>query len=96
MVIRPPQGSRSKIPWGPLSLITVFFALGVFQVAGNTKFFEEMFIDDRGIEGGPITWLTEHFDDPVNTFASVAYILANFLMDGMLVRVHLESLSKRN
>ena len=50
-----------------------------------------MWIDERNIEGGPIGWLTEHFSDPVNTFASVAYILANFLMDGMLVSLILYS-----
>lgn len=91
MVINPPSpigqpsNIRRRIPWGPLSFIFIFFALGVFQVAGNTKYFERMWIDDRNVPGGPIGWYTEHFDDPVNTFASVAYILANFLMDGMLV-----------
>ena len=79
---------KLKIPWGPLLLVSTFFALGVFQVAGNISFFQKMWIDERNIEGGPIAWLTEHFDDPVNTFASVAYILANFLMDGTLVSVY--------
>ena len=83
-----------RIPWAPFLLTFTFFALGVFQVAGNIKFFEKMWIDERNIEGGPIGWLTEHFSDPVNTFASVAYILANFLMDGMLVSRFISFMSK--
>ena len=44
-----------------------------------------MWIGERDIEGGPVGWYSNHFGDPVNTFASVAYIMATLLQDGMLV-----------
>jgi hypothetical protein len=62
------------------------FALGTIQAGANAKYAEEIWVDDRGIEGGPLAWLEEHFGDPVNTLASSAYVVATMLADGMLVR----------
>lgn len=68
-----------------LGLVVFLFALGTFQIGGNTKFNEMMWIDDRNIPGGPDAWVAEHYDNPVNTFQNVAYIIANFLADGSMV-----------
>ena len=72
--------------WSFVYVWTVF-ALGTFQAGGNIKFFEKMWIDDRDVPGGPAGWYANFFGDPVNTFASVAYIIAALLQDGMLVSV---------
>jgi hypothetical protein len=76
--------------WTYIYVWTVF-ALGTFQVAGNIKFFEKMWIGDRNVPGGPVGWYSNFFGDPVNTFASVAFIIATLLQDAMLVSGRLQS-----
>ncbi|TDL29997.1 hypothetical protein BD410DRAFT_703038, partial [Rickenella mellea] len=77
------SGQKLSIPL--LAFVCSLFTLGTISIAANTKFSEEMWIDDRNIPGGPIAWLTEHYSDPVNTLGNAAYIFANFLADGVLL-----------
>ncbi|TDL29699.1 hypothetical protein BD410DRAFT_833964 [Rickenella mellea] len=68
-----------------LVFVCALFTLGTITIACNTKFSEQMWIDDRNIPGGPIAWLETHYSDPVNTLGNAAYIFANFLADGVLL-----------
>ncbi|KAH8104315.1 hypothetical protein DFH11DRAFT_1519658 [Phellopilus nigrolimitatus] len=77
--------SRSKISWPFLAFACTMLALGTIQVGCNTKFDEMMFIDDRNIPGGPDAWLETMYDVPVDDLGNTAYIVANFLADGVLL-----------
>jgi hypothetical protein len=77
-----------KMPIWQFIHVWIMFALGTIQVAGNAKFYEHMWIDERDIPGGPSSFLTTHFDDPFNTLATSGYIAAIFLQDSVLVSVH--------
>lgn len=63
----------------------MLFAMGTVNLACNTKMTELMFIDNRGYPGGPNGWFIAYYSEGVNTAGNVAYIVANFLADGLLV-----------
>ena len=63
----------------------ILFFLGTLIIAGNTKFAEEIWIDDRNVPGGPVAWLIEHYSDPANIMMCGSYVAANFFTDGILV-----------
>lgn len=73
------------MPLWQFAYVWIMFALGTIQAAGNAKFYERMWIDDREIPGGPSSFLTTHFNDPFNTLATSGYITAIFLQDSVLV-----------
>ena len=63
----------------------MLFAMGTVNLACNTKMTELMFIDNRGYPGGPNGWFIAYYSEGVNTAGNVAYSVANFLADGLLV-----------
>lgn len=70
---------------GYIICICALFVLGTIQLATNTKYYEMMWIDDRNFPGGPIAFFTTQFSVPINTVGGVAFILADFLADAILV-----------
>ena len=66
-------------------ILWIMFVLGTFKFAGATNFFQRMWIDKRGTNGGPVEWYTEHFGDPVNTLSSASGPPSIFLQDAVLV-----------
>lgn len=76
---------KQKMATWQFIYVFVMFALGTFEIAGNVKFYEKMWIDERNILGGPFVWVTKHFGDPVNTFANAADATAILLQDSVLV-----------
>ncbi|KAJ7697027.1 hypothetical protein B0H17DRAFT_1052646, partial [Mycena rosella] len=78
---------RAKVqrPWGLIAYVVVMFILGSLGLAGNAKFNEMTFIDDRNIPGGPNAFTSEFFTTPVNVMAFVAYIMMSWLADGLVL-----------
>lgn len=75
----------AKLPKSSIALVSVLFILGTLMIAGNTKFEEMMWIDDRNFPGGPDAFLQLDYDNPVMTMVNSSYIIANFLANGVLV-----------
>lgn len=80
-----PDVRASKLSKFSIAFVSVLFTLGTLMLAGNAKFGEMMWIDDRNIPGGPNAWFEDHFDTPVMIMVNSAYIIANFLANGVLV-----------
>ncbi|KLO05094.1 hypothetical protein SCHPADRAFT_884040 [Schizopora paradoxa] len=70
---------------GYIICVCILFVLGTIQLGTNTRYYEMMWIDDRNFPGGPIAFFTSEFSLPVNTVGGVAFILADFLADAILV-----------
>ncbi|KAI0649025.1 hypothetical protein C8Q79DRAFT_488197 [Trametes meyenii] len=70
-----------------LLLVYVFalFALGTINFAGNTRITQLMFIDNRAYPGGPNAWFKANYNNVNVTDGNAAYIIANFMADGLLL-----------
>lgn len=55
----------AKLPSASVAFICVIFILGTLMIAGNTKFDEMMWIDDRSFPGGPDAFLQLDYDNAV-------------------------------
>ncbi|TDL25354.1 hypothetical protein BD410DRAFT_636923 [Rickenella mellea] len=68
-----------------LAFVCALFTLGTIFIGANTKFVQQAFIDNRNIPGGPIAWFHLHYDNNVPILGNTAYIISNFLADGVLL-----------
>ncbi|KAI0359767.1 hypothetical protein OH77DRAFT_1434208 [Trametes cingulata] len=78
------RDGRGRSRW-LLVYIFMLFAMGTVNVACNTRMTQLMFIDNRGYPGGPNAWFFTFYSTGVNIAGDVAYIVANFLADGLLL-----------
>ncbi|KAH9478938.1 hypothetical protein JR316_0009401 [Psilocybe cubensis] len=73
----------SKLPL--IIYISLIFILGTLIIGSGSKMTQLSFIDYRNIPGGPATFEEVEFSIPVDEVANVAYVLANWFADGMVV-----------
>ncbi|TDL25367.1 hypothetical protein BD410DRAFT_717805 [Rickenella mellea] len=76
------KNSRGYTTMFLLAFVCALFTLGTIFIGANTKLMQQAFIDNPG---GPIAWLHLHYDNPVPVLGNTAYIIANFLADGVLL-----------
>lgn len=79
-------GSGRFQSWFLVGFIFLLFLMGTINLACNTKMNQLMFIDNRDFPGGPNAWFFTNYNSGINTAGNAAYIIANFLADGLLVR----------
>ncbi|KAJ7456070.1 hypothetical protein FB451DRAFT_616830 [Mycena latifolia] len=75
------QRPRAQIAWQLVVTVVALLALGSVAVAGNAKFSQMTFIDDRDYPGGPNGVATALFSRWANMMAWVSYILMGWLTD---------------
>lgn len=69
-------------------LLSILLLTGAtINLAGNVVLSEEAWVDDRGVDGGPIAWLTTACVGPNCALGNYGYIISNFFADGLLVSV---------
>ncbi|PSS05386.1 hypothetical protein PHLCEN_2v3875 [Hermanssonia centrifuga] len=67
-------------------LLSILLLTGAtINLAGNGVLSEEAWIDDRGVDGGPIAWLTTACVGPNCALGNYGYIISNFFADGLLL-----------
>ena len=69
-----------------IAYVCLLFATGTLNLACNSRMIQLEFIDNRNFPGGPNAWLLVFYSDGINTTGNAAYIVANFLAVGLLVR----------
>ncbi|KAJ7035286.1 hypothetical protein C8F04DRAFT_535230 [Mycena alexandri] len=79
------QLPRAKIPWGLVTYVCAMFTFASIGFAGNAKFNQMTFIDDRNIPGGPNAFTVEFYSTWVNIMSFAAYVLMSWLADGLLL-----------
>jgi hypothetical protein len=65
--------------------VGVVFLLCTLFVTSNTAFTQMAFIDDRNFPGGPSAYESDEFSIPVDNISNVAYVIANWCTDAVLV-----------
>ncbi|EPQ51899.1 hypothetical protein GLOTRDRAFT_21904, partial [Gloeophyllum trabeum ATCC 11539] len=65
--------------------VTVMFVLGTLFQASNSQFTQLAYVEDRDFPGGPAVYEEAMFYIPVDTMGNVAYVLSNWLADGLLM-----------
>lgn len=68
-----------------LVYVWVLFSVGSLLVGSNSLFTQFAFINHRGFPGGPSEYEEEMFSIGVDEIGNVAYVLANWFCDSMLV-----------
>ena len=63
------------------------FILGTIFIGANTKVNELSFIDNRNFPGGPNAYLAAFYNSTPNLIGNTMFILADWLADGLLVRL---------
>lgn len=65
--------------------VGVVFLLCTLFVTSNTAFTQMAFINDRNFPGGPAAYEADEFSIPVDNISNVAYVIANWCTDAVLV-----------
>ncbi|EJD51707.1 hypothetical protein AURDEDRAFT_159444 [Auricularia subglabra TFB-10046 SS5] len=73
------------INWGLVSYVITLFICSTLYLAGSIHWRMRMFVDDRGYPGGPALFYIEQFSQPETILSNSAYIVINFLADGLLL-----------
>ena len=85
--------SRARKPaWPLIAYISTNFVLGTFGIAAEARFNELTFVDDRNFPGGPNAFVIAQYGDFVNIFGTAAYVVLNWLADGLVVRTHIHTI----
>ena len=70
---------------------TLILILNTLNLAGDTAFAQLAFITNRNYPGGPAQYENDFYFVTVNTMCNVAYMLANWLGDALMVCYYLSS-----
>ncbi|KAJ7662324.1 hypothetical protein B0H17DRAFT_953220 [Mycena rosella] len=76
---------REKVPWGLVAYVSFMFALATLGMAGNAKFTQMVFVDDRDFPGGPNAFTGAFYSTPVNMMALAAYIVMNWMASALVL-----------
>lgn len=68
-----------------LIYITTMFIMGTLFMAACAEMTQLSFVDNRNYSGGPAQYESDMFSIPVDNLGNVAYVVANWLADGLLV-----------
>ena len=88
--------NRKSPSWYLLAYITANFVLGTFGIAAEARFNELTFVDARNFPGGPNAFVEAQYGDFVNIFGTAAYVVLNWLADGLVVRFRIILISNPN
>ena len=75
----------TRISWGLVAYITVNFILGTLAQAGEMRFTQLMFIDDRNIPGGPNGFIDAEYSNPPGMLTTTSYVILNWFADALVV-----------
>ena len=75
----------AKISWGLVAYITINFILGTLAQAGEMRFTQLMFIDDRNFPGGPNAFNGAEYSDPPGMLTTTSYVILNWFADALVV-----------
>ena len=88
----PVHRSGERVKWGLVSYTVVMFSLATVCTAMNLHIQSISFIDNRDFPGledllppGPIGYVGFIYDKAINVIPNVAFLLNNWLADGLLV-----------
>ncbi|KAF7347027.1 hypothetical protein MVEN_01456100 [Mycena venus] len=79
------QQPKSKTSWSLIGYISLVFTLATLGFAGNAKFNQQTYIDDRNIPGGPNAFTAEFYSEWVNMMSFGSYVLMSWLADGLVL-----------
>ncbi|EPQ61278.1 hypothetical protein GLOTRDRAFT_125003 [Gloeophyllum trabeum ATCC 11539] len=74
---------KSNLRW--LVYVSLLFVVATVQVGASIKFMQMTWIDNRNFPGGPAMYIQMVFSAWINTVSNVAYVINNFLADGLLI-----------
>lgn len=87
---RSPVGSGQLSTRQSIALLVyvgLIFFFGTLFTGALAWFTQLAFVNDRNFPGGPAVFEEIEFANPVDIACSVAFVLANWMADGMMVRV---------
>jgi len=76
---------KHKIQWGMVMYIAIVFTLASLGFAGNAKFNEMTYIEDRAFPGGPNAFTIAFYNTPVNMMSFVSYTIMSWFADGLVL-----------
>ncbi|KZV93215.1 hypothetical protein EXIGLDRAFT_835856 [Exidia glandulosa HHB12029] len=74
-----------NVSWGLVLYVIALFVLATLYLAGSVHWRMRMFVDDRAYPGGPAAFYIEQFSQTETILSNSAYIIINFLSDGLLL-----------
>ena len=77
---------RQKLPF--MIYICVMFSLGTIFMVCSAAFTQMAFITHRNYPGGPNAVENDFLSAPIDEGGNVAFVMAAWLADGLLVRLH--------
>ena len=81
--------SREKLKNSVLLMVhtTTVFVLNTLYTAVVSRVLELTFVDNDGFPGGPLAYLNATFSIPINILGVAVFIIANWLLDALMVRI---------
>ncbi|KAJ6484011.1 hypothetical protein C8R45DRAFT_1214893 [Mycena sanguinolenta] len=79
------QQQKSKTSWMLIGYMFLLFTLATLGFAGNAKFNQQTYIDDRNIPGGPNAFTTEFYSEWINMMSFGSYVVMSWLADGLVL-----------
>ena len=67
---------------------TVIIFLNTLYTASVSRVLELTFVDNDDFLGGPLAYLNLEYFIPINILGSVVFLIANWLMDALMVKFH--------
>lgn len=67
--------------------IWILFICSTIFIAANSNMARLSFVDNRNFPGGPSAFETVMFSIPVDNMGNVAFVIANWLADGLMVNI---------
>jgi len=83
LLLKPSRGKR--IAWQLIAYICFLFTLATIGFAGNVKFNQMTYIDDRNIPGGPNAFTAQYYNDWVNILAFASYTVMSWAADALVL-----------
>lgn len=85
LILNSDNSGRRNAKW-LMAYSCAIFLLATFGLAGNIKFIQMCYIDYRNYPGGPNAFTINFYSTFVNMFGTSAYVVMNWLADGLMVR----------
>lgn len=85
LILHSDNSGRRNAKW-LMAYSCAIFLLATFGLAGNIKFIQMCYIDYRNYPGGPNAFTLNFYSTFVNMFGTSAYVVMNWLADGLMVR----------
>ena len=67
---------------------TIVFIMNTLYTASVSRVLELTFVDNDDFPGGPFAYLNLEFFIPINILGSIVFLIANWLLDALMVRIY--------